>query len=50
MTEYSTDRIEMHAGAVKPGQRVLLIDDLIATGGTLGELLRLAEKLKQVNN
>lgn len=38
MTEYSTDRIEMHTGAVKPGQRVLLIDDLIATGGTLGEM------------
>ena len=36
VTEYSTDRIEMHAGAVLPGQRVLLIDDLIATGGTLG--------------
>ena len=35
-TEYSTDKIEMHTGAVKPGQRVLLIDDLIATGGTLG--------------
>ena len=34
-TEYSTDKIEMHTGAVKPGQRVLLIDDLIATGGTL---------------
>lgn len=34
-TEYSTDRIEMHTGAIKPGQRVLLVDDLIATGGTL---------------
>lgn len=32
--EYGTDRIEMHADAVKPGQRVLLVDDLIATGGT----------------
>jgi len=32
--EYGTDRIEMHADAVQPGQRVLLIDDLIATGGT----------------
>lgn len=37
VTEYSTDRIEMHTGAVQPGQRVLLIDDLIATGGTLGK-------------
>lgn len=35
-TEYSTDKIEMHSDAVKPGQRVLLLDDLIATGGTLG--------------
>lgn len=34
-TEYSTDKIEMHEGAVQPGQRVLLVDDLIATGGTL---------------
>lgn len=34
-TEYSTDRIEMHTGAIKPGQRVVLVDDLIATGGTL---------------
>ena len=32
--EYGTDRIEMHADAVQPGQRVLLVDDLIATGGT----------------
>jgi adenine phosphoribosyltransferase len=32
--EYGTDRIEMHADAVQPGQRVCLVDDLIATGGT----------------
>lgn len=32
--EYGTDRIELHVDAVRPGQRVLLIDDLIATGGT----------------
>jgi adenine phosphoribosyltransferase len=32
--EYGTDRIEVHVGAIKPGQRVLLVDDLIATGGT----------------
>jgi adenine/guanine phosphoribosyltransferase-like PRPP-binding protein len=35
ITEYSTDRIEMHLGAVKAGDNVVLIDDLIATGGTL---------------
>ena len=32
--EYGQDRIEMHADAVQPGMRVLLVDDLIATGGT----------------
>ena len=32
--EYGTDRIEMHADALEPGQRVLLVDDLLATGGT----------------
>lgn len=32
--EYGQDRIEMHADACKPGARVLLVDDLIATGGT----------------
>ncbi len=32
--EYGTDRIEMHDDAAVPGQRVLLVDDLIATGGT----------------
>ncbi len=41
--EYGSDRIEMHLGAVEAGQKVLLIDDLIATGGTAEaavELLR----------
>ena len=32
--EYGTDRIEMHDDAIRPGQRILLVDDLIATGGT----------------
>ncbi|MBB6122955.1 adenine phosphoribosyltransferase [Sphingobium subterraneum] len=32
--EYGTDRLEMHVGAVSPGQKVLIVDDLIATGGT----------------
>jgi len=32
--EYGRDRVEMHVGAVETGQRILLIDDLIATGGT----------------
>jgi adenine phosphoribosyltransferase len=33
--EYGTDRIEMQADAVSPGQRVVILDDLLATGGTL---------------
>ena len=32
--EYGTDRIEMHLGAISPGKRVVLADDLLATGGT----------------
>lgn len=34
--EYGTDSVEMHIDAVEPGQRVLLVDDLLATGGTIG--------------
>lgn len=43
--EYGTDRLEMDPGAVEPGQRVVIVDDLIATGGTAlasAELLRKA--------
>src|SRR5690606_26935248 len=39
--EYGKDTLEVHADAVRPGQRVLLIDDLIATGGTMGACLDL---------
>jgi adenine phosphoribosyltransferase len=42
--EYGTDVVEMHADAVSPGQRVLLVDDLIATGGTAAAAVRLLEK------
>ena len=41
--EYGTDRIEMQADAVQPGQRVVILDDLLATGGTMAagvQLLR----------
>ena len=43
--EYGSDRIEMQADAVRPGQRVVILDDLLATGGTMAagiELLRRA--------
>ena len=39
--EYGTDRIEMHVGAVETGDRALIVDDLIATGGTLGAAIKL---------
>jgi adenine phosphoribosyltransferase len=42
--EYGTDRVEIQRGAVKPGQRVVVLDDLLATGGTMAAataLLRL---------
>lgn len=32
--EYGTDRLEMHADAVEPGEKVLIVDDVVATGGT----------------
>ncbi|CAH1199059.1 adenine phosphoribosyltransferase [Candidatus Nitrotoga sp. BS] len=43
--EYGTDRIEIHADAITPGERVLLVDDLIATGGTAEAATRLIEKI-----
>src|SRR5512147_1359968 len=43
--EYGTDRIEIHKDALKKGERVLLIDDLLATGGTALAAAALIEKL-----
>ena len=43
--EYGTGILEMHRDAVLPGQRVLIIDDLLATGGTASASIRLIEKL-----
>ncbi len=43
--EYGTDRVEMHRDAVAEGERVLLVDDLIATGGTAEASIRLIELL-----
>jgi len=42
--EYGTDTLQMHADAVKPGQRILLIDDLIATGGTAEAAVKLLRR------
>ncbi|NLV72742.1 MAG: adenine phosphoribosyltransferase [Actinobacteria bacterium] len=41
--EYGKDALEMHADAIKPGQRVLIHDDLLATGGTAEAKIRLVE-------
>ncbi len=43
--EYGNAAVELHADAVKPGERVLLVDDLIATGGTLLASSKLVEQL-----
>ncbi|CAN8313377.1 unnamed protein product [Cochlearia groenlandica] len=43
--EYGTDKIEMHVGAVEPGERAIIVDDLIATGGTLAAAIRLLERV-----
>ncbi|ATD66858.1 MULTISPECIES: adenine phosphoribosyltransferase [Luteimonas] len=40
--EYGSDRLEMHTDALKPGARVVLVDDVLATGGTLRAALSLA--------
>jgi adenine phosphoribosyltransferase len=42
--EYGTDSLEMHADACGPGQRVLLVDDVLATGGTATAACRLIER------
>ena len=42
--EYGTATIEMHKDAIKPGQRVLIVDDLIATGGTIKAMIDLVEQ------
>jgi adenine phosphoribosyltransferase len=42
--EYGVDAIEIHADAIAPGQRVLLVDDLVATGGTAEAAIELVHK------
>ena len=44
-TEYSTDTIELHVDAIEKGENVLIIDDLLATGGTANAAIELVKKL-----
>jgi len=44
--EYGTDRIEVHVDAIDKGEKVLIVDDLIATGGTAEATVRLVQKMK----
>ncbi|MDH5174090.1 MAG: adenine phosphoribosyltransferase [Elusimicrobiota bacterium] len=44
--EYGTDTLEMHADAFQPGANILIVDDLMATGGTAKATIDLVEKLK----
>jgi len=43
--EYGTDALEIHRDAVEPGENVLIVDDVLATGGTAGAVTKLVEKL-----
>jgi len=43
--EYGTDQLEVHSDAVQPGQKVLIVDDVLATGGTASAGVRLMRKL-----
>ncbi len=43
--EYGTDRLEIHKDAIEPGQRVLIVDDLIATGGTAQAVAQMVETM-----
>ena len=42
--EYGTDTLQIHKDSVKPGERILLVDDLLATGGTIGACKKLFEE------
>jgi adenine phosphoribosyltransferase len=44
--EYGSNTLEIHRDAIMPGQRVLIVDDLLATGGTVNGTIELVERLK----
>lgn len=44
--EYGTNTLELHSDAVSPGERVLIVDDLLATGGTVSATIELVERLQ----
>ena len=44
--EYGTDTLEMHHDAIKPGDKVLIVDDLLATGGTVKAVTDLVKQLQ----
>jgi adenine phosphoribosyltransferase len=44
--EYGTNTLELHSDAISPGQKVLVVDDLLATGGTVSATIELVERLK----
>ena len=44
--EYGEDTLQIHEDALQPGAKVLLVDDLLATGGTMGAVIELVKKLK----
>lgn len=43
--EYGDDELEMHKDSIKPGQRVVIVDDLLATGGTICSIIKMIESL-----
>jgi adenine phosphoribosyltransferase len=43
--EYGSDSLEIHADAIQPGQRVIIVDDLLATGGTMEATIDLVKRM-----